>query len=72
MRDEVTGDCAAKRREKRGGEGGGGKKRWFNVRAPLSLWSEPSSALLCGEHESASAETGQIHRNSHRAKGMGK
>lgn len=54
------------------GERGGGKKRWFNVRAPLSLWSEPSSALLCGEHESASAETGQIHRNSHRAKGMGK
>lgn len=41
----MTGDCAAKRREK-GGEGG--KKRWFNVRAPLSLWSKPPSALLAG------------------------
>lgn len=33
---------------KEGERGGGGKKRWFNVRAPLSLWSEPSSALLAG------------------------
>lgn len=34
MRDEVTGDCAAKRREKRGGEGGGGEEAMVQRQGP--------------------------------------
>lgn len=64
MRDEVTGDCAAKRREKEGEEGG--------EEEAMVQRQGPFVCSARGEHESTSAETGQIHRNSHRAKGMGK